>query len=86
MSELGVKTKDGKGNMLPIANILKKINGSFKTNKLGTAQQAEYLKVIFGEEAMKGAIKLIDAAGNGKLSENTAPSPSQKGRRPRLPE
>ncbi|WP_256813973.1 MULTISPECIES: phage tail tape measure protein [unclassified Serratia (in: enterobacteria)] len=69
LSELGVKTKDGKGNMLPIANILKKINGSFKTNKLGTAQQAEYLKVIFGEEAMKGAIKLIDAAGNGKLSE-----------------
>lgn len=68
LSELGVKTKDGKGNMLPIEGILKKINGSFKKNKLGTAQQAEYLKVIFGEEAMKGAIKLIAAAGNGKLS------------------
>jgi TP901 family phage tail tape measure protein len=60
LSELGVKTKDGKGNMLPIEGILKKIDGSFKKNKLGTAQQAEYLKVIFGEEAMKGAIKLID--------------------------
>ncbi|EMB4111278.1 phage tail tape measure protein [Serratia nevei] len=67
LSELGVKTKDGKGNMLPIEGILKKIDRSFKKNKLGTAQQAEYLKVIFGEEAMKGAIKLIDAAGNGKL-------------------
>ncbi|WP_392989828.1 phage tail tape measure protein [Serratia ureilytica] len=67
LSELGVKTKDGKGNMLPIEGILKKIDLSFKKNKLGTAQQAEYLKVIFGEEAMKGAIKLIDAAGNGKL-------------------
>lgn len=68
LSELGVKTKDGKGNMLPIEGILKKIDGSFKKNKLGTAQQAEYLKVIFGEEAMKGAIKLIAAAGNGKLN------------------
>ncbi|CAI1510180.1 phage tail tape measure protein [Serratia quinivorans] len=67
LSELGVKTKDGKGNMLPIEGILKKIDRSFKKNKLGTAQQAEYLKVIFGEEAMKGAIKLIAAAGNGKL-------------------
>lgn len=67
LSELGVKTKDGKGNMLPIEGILKKIDSSFKKNKLGTAQQAEYLKVIFGEEAMKGAIKLIAAAGNGKL-------------------
>ncbi|HEJ8088332.1 TPA: phage tail tape measure protein [Serratia liquefaciens] len=68
LSELGVKTKDGKGNMLPIEGILKKIDHSFKKNKLGTAQQTEYLKVIFGEEAMKGAIKLIAAAGNGKLS------------------
>lgn len=69
LSELGVKTKDNKGNMLPIAGILKKIDQSFKKNHLGSAQQAEYLKVIFGEEAMKGAIKLIDAAGNGKLAE-----------------
>ena len=68
LSELGVKTKDSKGNMLPIEGILKKIDSSFKKNKLGTAQQAEYLKVIFGEEAMKGAIKLIAAAGNGKLT------------------
>ncbi|WP_439461836.1 phage tail tape measure protein [Serratia quinivorans] len=68
LSELGVKTKDSKGNMLPIEGILKKIDSSFKKNKLGTAQQAEYLKVIFGEEAMKGAIKLIAAAGNGKLA------------------
>ncbi len=38
LSELGVN-QGRQGNMLPIANILKKINGSFKTNKLGTAQQ-----------------------------------------------
>ncbi|MFE8146531.1 phage tail tape measure protein [Brenneria goodwinii] len=69
LKELGVKTRDGKGNMLPVYSILKDINASFKKNKLGTAQQAEYLKVIFGEEAMKSAIKLVDAAGNGRLDE-----------------
>ncbi|PWC12639.1 phage tail tape measure protein [Brenneria corticis] len=69
LKELNVKTRDGKGNMLPVNSILKDINASFKKNKLGTAQQAEYLKVIFGEEAMKSAIKLVDAAGNGRLDE-----------------
>ncbi|CFQ36784.1 phage tail tape measure protein [Yersinia bercovieri] len=69
LRELGIKTRDGKGNMLPVEKILKDINQSFKKNKLGTAQQAEYLKVIFGEEAMKGAVKLVEAAGNGKLAE-----------------
>ncbi|HFV9290996.1 TPA: phage tail tape measure protein [Serratia fonticola] len=72
LGELGVKTRDGKGNMLPVEKILKSIHASFKKNKLGTAQQAEYLKVIFGEEAMKGAVKLVAAAGNGKLAEKRA--------------
>ncbi len=69
LRELGITTRDRKGNMLPVEKILKDINRSFKKNKLGTAQQAEYLKVIFGEEAMKGAVKLVAAAGNGKLAE-----------------
>ncbi|MGU3447582.1 phage tail tape measure protein [Enterobacteriaceae bacterium C34A] len=67
IKELGVKTRDSKGNMLPVGDILKSINHSFAKNKLGTAEQGEYLKVIFGEEAMKGAIKLVAAAGNGSL-------------------
>lgn len=69
LRELGITTRDKKGNMLPIQKILSDIDRSFKKNKLGTAQQAEYLKVIFGEEAMKGAVKLVEAAGNGKLGE-----------------
>ncbi|CRX97321.1 phage tail tape measure protein [Yersinia enterocolitica] len=69
LRELGITTRDRKGNMLPVEKILKDIDRSFKKNKLGTAQQAEYLKVIFGEEAMKGAVKLVAAAGNGKLAE-----------------
>lgn len=69
LKELGITTRDDKGNMLPVAKILKDIDRSFKKNQLGTAQQAEYLKVIFGEEAMKGAVKLVAAAGDGKLVE-----------------
>lgn len=72
LHELGITTRDKKGNMLPIQKILTDIHRSFKKNKLGTAQQAEYLKVIFGEEAMKGAINLVEAAGNGKLAEKNA--------------
>lgn len=68
IAELGVKTRDSKGNMLPVEEILKAIDKSFKKNKLGTAEKGEYLKVIFGEEAMKGAIKLVAAAGNGSLA------------------
>lgn len=79
LGELGVKTRDGKGNMLPVEKILKSIHASFKKNNLGTAQQAEYLKVIFGEEAMKGAIKLVAAAGNGKLAEKRAAIQESKG-------
>ncbi|MEB6334291.1 phage tail tape measure protein [Serratia rhizosphaerae] len=79
LNELGVKTKDRKGNMLPIADILKSIDKSFRKNRLGTAQQAEYLKTIFGEEAMKGAIKLIDAAGNGKLADKHGTVSNAKG-------
>lgn len=79
LGELGVKTRDGKGNMLPVEKILKSIHASFKKNNLGTAQQAEYLKVIFGEEAMKGAVKLVAAAGNGKLAEKRAAIQESKG-------
>ncbi|MDA5534462.1 phage tail tape measure protein [Yersinia mollaretii] len=69
LKELGITPRDRQGNLRPVEKILKEINRSFKKNRLGTAQQAEYLKVIFGEEAMKGAVKLVAAAGSGKLAE-----------------
>ncbi|MFF6012232.1 phage tail tape measure protein [Rahnella sp. R3(2024)] len=79
LKELGISTRDKKGNMLPIQKILTDINASFKRNKLGTAQQAEYLKVIFGEEAMKGAVKLVEAAGNGRLTEKKTALENSRG-------
>jgi TP901 family phage tail tape measure protein len=84
ISELGVKTRDGKGNMLPVEKILKDIHKSFAKNKLGTAEQGEYLKVIFGEEAMKGAIKLVAAAGDGSLASKRQQIGDSKGTTERI--
>ncbi|ELQ3995798.1 phage tail tape measure protein [Enterobacter bugandensis] len=84
ISELGVKTRDRKGNMLPVEKILKDIHKSFMKNKLGTAEQGEYLKVIFGEEAMKGAIKLVAAAGDGSLDNKRQQIRDSKGTTERI--
>ncbi|MCY3497655.1 phage tail tape measure protein [Klebsiella pneumoniae] len=72
LKELGVKTADSKGNMRPVFTILKEIQASFKKNKLGTSQTGEYLKTIFGEEALKSSNALLDAAARGKLDKLTS--------------
>ncbi|SET28638.1 phage tail tape measure protein [Kosakonia radicincitans] len=72
IKELGVKTADSKGNMRPLFTILKEMQASFVKNKLGTSQQGEYLKTIFGEEALKSANVLMQAASSGKLDKLTA--------------
>ncbi|CAM6369517.1 Phage-related tail protein [Klebsiella pneumoniae] len=72
LKELGVKTADSNGNMRPVFTILKEIQASFKKNKLGTSQTGEYLKTIFGEEALKSSNALLDAAASGKLDKLTA--------------
>ncbi|EFO1312718.1 phage tail tape measure protein [Escherichia coli] len=72
LKELGVKTSDKKGNMRPLFTILKEMQASFEKNRLGTAQQAEYMKTIFGEEASSAAAVLMTAASTGKLDKLTA--------------
>ncbi|EPX9343931.1 phage tail tape measure protein [Salmonella enterica] len=72
LKELGVKTSDSKGNTRPLFSILKEMQASFKRNNLGTSQKAEYVKTIFGEEAMKSASVLMAAAASGKLDKLTA--------------
>ena len=71
LKELGVKTSDSKGNTRPVFTILKEMQASFEKNRLGTAQQAEYMKTIFGEEASSAAV-LMTAASTGKLDKLTA--------------
>lgn len=72
LKELGVKTSDSKGNTRPIFTILKEMQASFEKNRLGTAQQAEYMKTIFGEEASSAAAVLMTAASTGKLDKLAA--------------
>lgn len=72
LSELKVSTSDRQGNMRPLFTILKEMQASFTRNKLGTAQQAEYMKVIFGEEASSAAAVLMTDAMTGKLDKLTA--------------
>ncbi|EET4764143.1 phage tail tape measure protein [Escherichia coli] len=72
LKELGVKTSDSKGNSRSIFTILKEMQASFEKNRLGTAQQAEYMKTIFGEEASSAAAVLMTAASTGKLDKLTA--------------
>ncbi|EAY4019688.1 phage tail tape measure protein [Salmonella enterica] len=72
LKELGVKTSDSKGNTRPLFTILKEMQASFERNKLGTGQKAEYVKTIFGEEAIKSASVLMAAAASGKLDKLTA--------------
>ncbi|SQP12060.1 phage tail tape measure protein [Escherichia coli] len=72
LKELGVKTSDSKGNTRRIFTILKEMQASFEKNRLGTAQQAEYMKTIFGEEASSAAAVLMTAASTGKLDKLTA--------------
>lgn len=71
IKELGVKTSDSKGNMRPFFTVLKEMQKSFEKNKLGSAQQAEYLKTIFGEEAASSAVTLMQAAASGLLDDLT---------------
>lgn len=71
LKELGVKTSDSKGNTRPVFTILKEMQASFEKNRLGTAQQAEYMKTIFGEEASSAAAVLMTAASTGKLDKLT---------------
>ncbi|EEQ1519158.1 phage tail tape measure protein [Escherichia coli] len=72
LKELGVKTSDSKGNTRPVFTILKEMQASFEKNQLGTAQQAEYMKTIFGEEASSAAAVLMTAASTGKLDKLAA--------------
>lgn len=71
IKELGVNTADKKGNMRPFFTILKEMQKSFEKNKLGDAQQAEYLKTIFGEEAASSAVTLMKSASSGELDRLT---------------
>ena len=65
LAELGVKTKDAKGNLRDLPTILAEIDK--KTQKMGSAKRAGYFKHIAGEEAFSALQVLTDQAGQGEL-------------------
>jgi TP901 family phage tail tape measure protein len=63
---LGVTTRDAQGNMLPFLDIMGQMEAKLST--MGTAEQAEYLKKIFGEEAM-GSVMALFKSGTASVGE-----------------
>jgi TP901 family phage tail tape measure protein len=71
MQRLGVNTKDASGNMRPFGEILADVDHSMKDLNLGSADQLELQKAIFGQEAITAGAILQRAAANGELSAKT---------------
>lgn len=67
LNKLSVKTKDAKGNLRALPDILADI--AKKTKKMGSADQLAILKDIFGEEAATAAAELIKQAGEKNIRE-----------------
>ncbi|WP_039045604.1 phage tail tape measure protein [Plesiomonas shigelloides] len=67
LNSLGIKTKDAKGNLRELPDILTELHK--KTAKLGDATRSGLFKHIAGEEAYAALSVLTDQAGTGKLQE-----------------
>lgn len=67
LTKLGVKTRDAKGNVLNVMEVLAKL--AKQTEKMGSAQKLEVLKTIFGEEPAAAMTELLTQAGSGGILE-----------------
>lgn len=65
MAKLGVSAKDSQGNIRPIIDIVSDVARA--TEKLGSGDQLESLKKIFGEEPAAGMAELLAQAGSGGI-------------------
>ncbi|MBT0360484.1 phage tail tape measure protein [Morganella morganii] len=77
LNELGIKTRDAKGNLRELPEILTELDK--KTKKMGTAQRAGYFKHIAGEEAFSALSVLTEQAGKGELQKMIAEVKAAKG-------
>lgn len=69
LDSLRVKTKDAAGNMLPLDQILSKINQ--KMAKMGTGTKQGLVTKIFGMEAASAATVLLAGQASGALAQMT---------------
>lgn len=77
LEKLGIKTRDAKGNLRELPDILTELDK--KTKKMGTAQRAGYFKHIAGEEAFSALSVLTEQAGKGELQKMIAEVKAAKG-------
>ena len=77
IEELGLSVKDTEGNLRPIPEILKDIG--IATESMGSAEQAEVIKRLFGSEAAAGMTELLKQAGSGALDDYIAQLQKAKG-------
>jgi TP901 family phage tail tape measure protein len=59
MKKLSFSAYDSHGKMLPLKDVIEKLQGSMK--KLSEQQRQQAIATIFGQEAMSGMLTLIDA-------------------------
>ena len=77
IAELGLSVKDADGNLRSIPEILKEIGVA--TESMGSAEQAEVIKKLFGSEAAAGMTELLKQAGTGALDDYIAQLQQAKG-------
>jgi TP901 family phage tail tape measure protein len=65
LANLGVEVKDLDGNLRSVPQLLKELAQA--TDGLGSAERAEAIKQIFGQEASAGLTELLKQAGSGAL-------------------
>lgn len=77
LEELGIKTRDAKGNLRDFPEMLAELDK--KTAKMGNAQRAGFFKHIAGEEAFSALSVLAEQAGKGELQTLVADLKQAKG-------
>ncbi len=77
LEELGIKTRDAKGNLRDFPELLAELDK--KTTKMGNAQRAGFFKHIAGEEAFSALSVLAEQAGKGELQTLVADLKQAKG-------
>ncbi|HEI8517347.1 TPA: phage tail tape measure protein [Proteus mirabilis] len=77
LEELGIKTRDAKGNLRDFPELLAELDK--KTAKMGNAQRAGFFKHIAGEEAFSALSVLVEQAGKGELQTLVADLKQAKG-------
>lgn len=63
LQKLGVNTRDAQGNMLPFLSVMGDLENALAG--IGTGEKAEYLKKIFGEEAVGSVTALLSKGVSG---------------------